>query len=78
VFPFDQMEARTEAEPVLDGRDGPILLRSHNASTKTDRRAWCWSCDGFTICKRLDRADIAAMYLERRGVVRRPLRRRRG
>src|SRR5712664_4351902 len=72
VIPFDSFETLTEhPEP---GRKGKaILLGTFNAKPERYgakfRMAWCWTCEEWVNASRRDRAEIALMYLKRKGVV---------
>ncbi len=73
VFPFDSYEALTEA-PDPGAKGAPVLLSSYNATLRNRdphglRVAWCWRCNDFTDCERMERADLLVRYLRRQGVV---------
>jgi hypothetical protein len=72
VLPFDSFEQVTEhPEPGKKGH--AILLKTFNAKPERYgakfRMAWCFSCKEWINAVRRDGAEIALMYLRRKGVV---------
>jgi hypothetical protein len=72
VYPYDGFEALTLSPE--DGVTGAILLRSRNQQLLAEEPdsphlwAYCWTCAGWKRCYRLTDADIALMYVRRKGV----------
>ena len=67
IFPFDKYEDRTEVSSMAKNGQR-ILLKTANHKDADNRVAWCWSCNQFVDCQRLEEDDFLQRYIKRKGV----------
>ena len=66
IFPFDKYDS----DVIVPGkRKDQVLLTSTNADDPDHRKAWCWSCNRMSACKRETEAEFLRRYIARRGIV---------